>query len=537
MNLNNFEEQVDPTILQRGIDYYLEGLVEHKEELSENNYRLTVVGSQTYTVHVTLSQNKSILESHCNCPYDGGPICKHQVAALYAIKNMSEDVTDDNSIETILSKLEKEELVSLLLDLAIEHPVILHELDMRYRKQNAKDIKLLITSTIKDYKGYRNFIHYNDMYDFIEALSQALRLIDNVEDAIETFHLQFFLLKKVVGSLTYSDDSGGYTSLLIDDTIEAIENKARDYRHINSKTKHKIVDALLKTVNSKELDDWDDVKVNAMRAFLTWLDEDKLKSSILAYIDTKIKESSSYAAEQYVTLKYEIIKKFESKNTLRLFLIKNLDYTSIKENYMDLLVEEGKYEEIIEQALQAEQEEEYPGRVKTWKLYRYEANKKLGRVEEQKQLAFDLLIEGDFSYYTDLKNLTDDHDTLYQEVKNALEYAEENWATQQAYIELIQSEEDAEAMLEYATSRPSYILTFFDSLYPKYPKETKERYTELLRIKASHASNRKEYKELCKLIKDYGKNIGQEEKTALINEFLIEYKRRPAFVDELGKVK
>ena len=204
---------------------------------------------------------------------------------------------------------------------------------------------------------------------------------------------------------------------------------------------------------------------------------------------------------------------------------------------MDLLVEEGKYEELIEQALQAEQEEEYPGRVKTWKLYRYEANKKLGRVEEQKQLAFDLLIDGDFSYYTDLKNLTDDHDTLYQEVKKALEYAEENWATQQAYIELIQSEEDAEAMLDYATSRPSYILTFFDSLYPKYPEETKERYTELLRIKASHASNRKEYKELCKLIKDYGKNIGQEEKTALIKEFLIEYKRRPAFVDELGKVK
>src|SRR5699024_9171989 len=80
MNLDNFEEMIDPVILQRGIDYYLEGRVSKILAISENYYHLTIEGTLSYNVTVKLSTNGRIASSNCTCPYEGGPICKHQVA-------------------------------------------------------------------------------------------------------------------------------------------------------------------------------------------------------------------------------------------------------------------------------------------------------------------------------------------------------------------------------------------------------------------------------------------------------------------------
>ncbi|MFY3790750.1 SWIM zinc finger family protein [Ureibacillus sp. MALMAid1270] len=88
MNLNNFEQYVEPIILERGNTYYRQDLVEQIIELGADEYSIEVLGSESYEVYIALSPNKDIIQSKCNCPYDYSNICKHQVVAFYALKNL-----------------------------------------------------------------------------------------------------------------------------------------------------------------------------------------------------------------------------------------------------------------------------------------------------------------------------------------------------------------------------------------------------------------------------------------------------------------
>lgn len=79
MNINDFKEYIDGTILKRGYDYYIEGNVEDEYIKNENEYVFQVQGSENYEVIIKLDNEEEIIYSYCDCPYDFGPICKHEI--------------------------------------------------------------------------------------------------------------------------------------------------------------------------------------------------------------------------------------------------------------------------------------------------------------------------------------------------------------------------------------------------------------------------------------------------------------------------
>ncbi|MGD9567069.1 MAG: SWIM zinc finger domain-containing protein [Sedimentibacter sp.] len=81
MNINNFNEFVDEKILSRGYEYYLDGLVDFLDKVN-HEYIFQVQGRYLYEVLITLDDSGEMIYSKCNCPYDIGPICKHEVAAF-----------------------------------------------------------------------------------------------------------------------------------------------------------------------------------------------------------------------------------------------------------------------------------------------------------------------------------------------------------------------------------------------------------------------------------------------------------------------
>ncbi len=86
MNLDNFEEEIDDVILERGWHYYQDGCIKSiMNEQDVNTYTAVVAGTQDYTVTVELDGNE-IVATDCDCPYDWGPFCKHQVAVFHALR-------------------------------------------------------------------------------------------------------------------------------------------------------------------------------------------------------------------------------------------------------------------------------------------------------------------------------------------------------------------------------------------------------------------------------------------------------------------
>lgn len=85
MKLSSFMNEVDDHILKRGLTYFKEGHVLGLKLVSPGWYEVLVIGGDNYLVSVQVSEDGTILKARCSCPYQGSPICKHEVAAFYAI--------------------------------------------------------------------------------------------------------------------------------------------------------------------------------------------------------------------------------------------------------------------------------------------------------------------------------------------------------------------------------------------------------------------------------------------------------------------
>ena len=94
MNLKSFESDVENKIVERGLNYYRSGDVKKLEKVGENEFNAVVFGSEKYSIYVKIN-GEAIIEHECDCPYDWGNVCKHEVAVFYAIRNGNFTDTSD----------------------------------------------------------------------------------------------------------------------------------------------------------------------------------------------------------------------------------------------------------------------------------------------------------------------------------------------------------------------------------------------------------------------------------------------------------
>ena len=121
MNLHNFEKQVDDVTLQRAHSYY-EYSIEDIEQTEQGEFRAIVSGSMDYDVVLKIDDEQNILSTYCDCPYDWGDYCKHEVAVMYYVKEnklykQSIKVSAFHQMKQELRGLTKAELVDLVVQL------------------------------------------------------------------------------------------------------------------------------------------------------------------------------------------------------------------------------------------------------------------------------------------------------------------------------------------------------------------------------------------------------------------------------------
>jgi len=86
MNLSRFSRYINPAVAHRGKEYASEGRVISLESIAEGNTFSVVRGNEIYEIIVKLNDEGNIIESECDCPYDFGPVCKHQVADFSSLR-------------------------------------------------------------------------------------------------------------------------------------------------------------------------------------------------------------------------------------------------------------------------------------------------------------------------------------------------------------------------------------------------------------------------------------------------------------------
>lgn len=103
---------------ERGYDYYRNGMVFN---LSRRGDLLAAEvegsGYEPYWVEVTLGET-GVDRMFCNCPYDGGGICKHIVAVLLTLIHDDAEIEEKPTLEALLADLTAAQLRQLILGAA-----------------------------------------------------------------------------------------------------------------------------------------------------------------------------------------------------------------------------------------------------------------------------------------------------------------------------------------------------------------------------------------------------------------------------------
>ncbi|MBI9066992.1 MAG: SWIM zinc finger family protein [Salinivirgaceae bacterium] len=232
MNLNNFEEQVNKTILERGINYFESGYITHLQKLNSGEWLADVEGNYGYyNINVKLDNKNNIDYFHCNCPYDGN-ICKHVLAVLLAIKQ-EQDFPETASTkyppewETILEVTSEKELRHFLLNYAKKNPAfqreLLLELGTFSDKINTEKYRLSIAQNFNTFTGRQGYIDYNNAY---AAMSTVNNLLAKAQEHIskgnlhEAFSIVSAVAPECIEVLEGMDDSDGACGGAIDEAFE-----------------------------------------------------------------------------------------------------------------------------------------------------------------------------------------------------------------------------------------------------------------------------------------------------------------------------
>ena len=242
MRLDDFENYVDPEILKRGYDYYRDGRILELVEMENNRFRATVSGTYRYIVTVE-TRDGYILSSHCDCPYNQGEFCKHEVAVFYELsKRFCSDKTSPSShrktitekLSEIYEQVSRDELIQFL-DLLVSQNRSIRNLFLTYfsdyiEEDRHKKYRHLVREAINSGKDRHGFIDYNRSFRVTEQINALLQKAEEFiteENFTTAFTIASSVIEKLTPALHYMDSSSGGPGDCISWAFSIIERVAQ----------------------------------------------------------------------------------------------------------------------------------------------------------------------------------------------------------------------------------------------------------------------------------------------------------------------
>ncbi|MEP7318627.1 MAG: SWIM zinc finger family protein [Panacibacter sp.] len=577
LTLENFEEQVSPVILKRGIQYFKDGTVTDLEESKKNIWQAEVEGSETYEVEITLSAGGKINESFCDCPYDDG-ICKHTVAVLFAIKDELQKADTKqkkpgakNSFENFLHKISLPEYQHFVLHHASKDKDFKTEFELYFSDKDAgidveKKYAALIQKIINKHSD-RGYIDYRSTSrlagDIGKLYITATQLIkkNNFSDA---FVLSKSLLKAMMEVSTSCDDSNGYIGGTIDDAVSLLETIAGSDKAATA-LKEQIFFFLQTELGDKIYFDYGDYGYEMFGVFQKLAIQLNNAETFLRFIDAQLAkltgEYDAYRKDFFNREKIEFLKAIGKTSEAEKLTEQNLNITEVRQDEVNKAIAKKDYKlakQLIKDGIKVAEDKKHPGTVSQWQkeLLRIAViEKDIETVRHYtKYFAFDGW--SDKEYYNQWKNTYHASEwtavieaVIDEKIKAITTSHEKNkgksWQPANppllpdlAPIYIEEHYWDRLLALVQKEKGLGTILKYHEYLAKRYPADLLKLYIPAFEYEDTRASQRSEYATLASNMKRVIKDIpeGKAEITAITQNLIAKYPRRPAMIDELKKI-
>jgi|GEM_PF-829284 len=561
MRIDDFENEIDATILGRGQAYFEEGAVVELEQVRQGLYEATVAGSDDYIVEVEI-RNGEVKALECDCPYDYGPVCKHEVAVLYAIREIWEEseVGESGKIPGIRKKGKgKDEksmsaLTSLVNSLSLEElrSFLLHELrgdgGLQLRLQAAfpsqpvavgRDYyeKLVSGLVGRGKRGYYERGETSDIADRIDGLLDIAKAKIQSGDFQEAFDIATVLLNRVGALLSYCDEDDDNLRDCLYEVIEILKQL------LEASPPRRIRDAVLEYClwrcksHPTLSEDWD---WKLLDLAITLAESEEEVRRIIDLLESL--GGDEWEQRRVQLLEYDFLLSKRGKEAAESFMLSHLDNDEFCQRMFEQAMEEKDYaraRQLAERGRRQSEEKGKYGLVSPWVVRLRSVAKMTGDAGESFRLSRELLVEH--------LGKVDDY---FPELKAAIPAAQ--WP---AYLEALAKDLErrgatsslAEIYCREALWEPLFnllkrgIVSGFWAYEQRFPAEYRPRIADLYAVQVLEMlesfAEKRIYTDACELIrriKALGEgNLAQQ----IIAELRVKYKRRRLLMEELDQLE
>ena len=455
-----------------------------------------------YLVELDFSEEGEVEDWSCDCPYEWGPVCKHTVAVLLVIQKEPPERHKKRSkapkidIRPLLERAEKSQLAALILehgqeDLRFQSRVLVELEDSG--EQELAAVKALVKTSIRS-NTYRGYIEMKDCdricADLDDALNRAHRRIKGGQYD-RALDITLFILCTVVKLAGEADSSSGSLGWTIDAALETAELATAGLAKSGG-GRTEWVKKLLNTVQDPVFDGWDHWRYDLLQRVAVLVDEqnegefyaalDRLSDRL--WEECKDLPRYGYGKEDKIT-RYHVLRSAHGPGVAKAYLEQNLDVDEFRLILVRENMAEKDYanaERLCREKVDKEQPERWQ-RPSQWQYLLYEIYRGWGQREERIRQARRLALLG-----------------------------------------------------EQVRLDPRSVFRYGDVLAAQYREEVYRLCTAVIRKESEQVGNRRGYRALCGLIKSLAGFGGRAEVKEIIAELRQRYPRRPALLDELGRV-
>lgn len=577
MNLRNFYDCIDKVVVYRGINYYQSGEVWQIQEKKTGIYEAKVTGTYLYTVDVELKENYEVVAINCTCPYDQGPYCKHELAVLCVLEEMlipkdeqknqyemflnnyftgSEEgyfyaePDDYEQLTQILRKSSQEELIDLIISLAKARTDVAERIVRELEKEDMENL-----ASVEDCRMLIRYYTQSclDIYDYLddEALEQALEgvkiVLKKADKAFEqgnnlrALEIYLCVLVEEVDFLKEQPEFPCYYEGYVEEILSKIARCTEETEDLQEEEKIQMFEFLLENTTRKWWFDDRSISLSLINTALAvaFLDshKERLIQALKPFLNEEPKDSvwRGNAQEKAAIIMYRILEKFGGQEVATEYLYKHLeDYDTFCDIVFFKLLKEQQFSQ-AEAIARIGEKSSYYGVSRKWKENRLKCYEQAGEVEKARGLLFEFASEGDFDYFQRLKK-TYTLEAWQEDKKHVVEAIKEKASLEREYPQILVYEGEKSFLLELVKKSKKPIEYYYRYLIPEYQEEIKSILFQQIQDSAQSASNRAMYQQVCQKILFLYSLGGAKMAKELVEEFREEYKKKPAFLDELSKI-
>ena len=568
LRLSNFEQQIDPKILQRGYEYFKDGCVTDVDDLGDGDYEATVEGSETYTVSLHI-EGDEVTDYECDCPYDWGPVCKHVAAVLFYLqkdlleteepsqkkkRSKPKKESEAAQFKQLLTQLSADELKAFLSDVCAQDKSLRRLFIAKHISHLYPESKELydeqVKGLVKTYSNQYGFIGYHESSHLgsaiYEMVVEAKRCVETGKKQ-KALYMSEAIIEGMLEATNNADDSDGEISGCLEEALDVLAELAGT--DLDESLHDEIFDWLLRHFEAKTMKGWDwhtDLMQMAISMVKTEGEKERIRTDL-----EQIKPNGKDWDWNYQTaldLRLQLIRQTEDEETALRFMETHVDNPDFRKELIEHALHEKDYDKAEGLAHEGvrKDDKDAPGLAENWRDYLLQVYQATHHTEKIISLARHFFVDGsgrhhpnDY-YYKLLKSLIPQ--TQWQRYVEGL-IADINGKSRrdEPYNRVAQIyiwEKEWEKLFKLLRKSPSFyrIEEAEKYLATDHAEELATMYRHLIVDYLPDHIGRDHYQTVCKYIRRMAKLGHKPMALELIELLRTQYRNRRALQEELARV-